>query len=148
MSGIVIRPVEQRDNPQIAAIIRRVMPEFGASGPGFAINDPEVDGMYEAYQTPGSKFFVIEEGSRILGIGGVGPLKGDAGSICELQKMYFLPELRGKGYGRKMIEKILEVARELGYSQCYLETLSGMNAAQHLYEEFGFVQIDHRSEEH
>jgi putative acetyltransferase len=40
-----IRPIEARDDATIAAIIRRVMPECGANGCGFAISDPEVDWM-------------------------------------------------------------------------------------------------------
>ena len=36
-----IRPIEARDDAAIAAIIRSVMPEFGACGSGFAINDPD-----------------------------------------------------------------------------------------------------------
>src|SRR5665213_2737281 len=47
-----IRPIEPRDNVAMAAIIRSVMPEFGADGPGFAIHDAEVDTMYEAYAQP------------------------------------------------------------------------------------------------
>ena len=33
-----LRPIEARDDAAIAAIIRSVMPEFGAGGEGFAIN--------------------------------------------------------------------------------------------------------------
>ena len=44
-----IRPVRAADDPVLARIIRTVMPEFGACGNGFAINDPEVDYMHRAY---------------------------------------------------------------------------------------------------
>ena len=43
-----LRPIEPGDDAAIAAIIRTVMPQFGASGEGFAINDPEVDWMTRA----------------------------------------------------------------------------------------------------
>ena len=43
-----IRPIAPTDDAAMAAIIRAVMPEFGASGDGFAINDPEVDWMSRA----------------------------------------------------------------------------------------------------
>jgi putative acetyltransferase len=45
----VLRTIRPGDNPQVAGIIRSVMTEFGAVGPGFSIMDPEVDHMYEAY---------------------------------------------------------------------------------------------------
>ncbi|HVH43293.1 MAG TPA: MarR family transcriptional regulator [Labilithrix sp.] len=35
-----IRPIAARDRPAVARLIRTVMPEFGATGPGFAILDP------------------------------------------------------------------------------------------------------------
>ena len=52
MPNYVIRPIEPRDEAAVATIIRKVMPEFGAVGEGFAINDPEVDWMHRAYSTP------------------------------------------------------------------------------------------------
>lgn len=120
------------------------MPEFGASGPGFAINDAEVDCMYETYTRPGSRYYVIDDGARVLGGGGVAPLSGLAaneGPTCELRKMYYLAEIRGRGMGRQLLSQCLTAARELGYCRCYLETLSGMDAAQHLYKSFGFVPL-------
>ena len=50
----LIRPIRPADDASVAAIIRAVMPEFGADGPGFAIHDPEVDHMSDAYARPGS----------------------------------------------------------------------------------------------
>ncbi len=139
-----LRPIRPADNAAVAAIIRAVMPEFGASGPGFAINDAEVDCMFETYNRPGSRYFVIDDGARVLGGGGIAPL-ADIGSgappTCELRKMYYLPEARGRGLGRQMITACLAAARELGYQRCYLETLTGMDTAQHLYQSFGFEKL-------
>jgi putative acetyltransferase len=139
-----LRPIRPADNAAVAAIIRAVMPEFGACGPGFAINDAEVDCMFEAYSRPGSRYFVIDDGSRVLGGGGIAPLP-DLGPgeppTCELRKMYYLPEVRGRGLGRQMIAACLAAARELGYRRCYLETLTGMDTAQHLYQSFGFEKL-------
>ncbi|MBI4911284.1 MAG: GNAT family N-acetyltransferase [Acidobacteria bacterium] len=117
------------------------MPEFGADGPGFAIHDPEVDGMHAAYSRPGCAYFVVEAGGRVLGGGGVAPLEGGPQGVCELRKMYFLPELRGRGAGRALLERCLEEARRLGYARCYLETLTGMDAAQALYARAGFQKL-------
>lgn len=136
-----IRPVAASDSSTVAAIIRSVMPEFGADGPGFAIHDNEVGDMFSAYARPGCAYFVVEADGRILGGAGVAPLDGEAG-VCELRKMYFLPELRGCGAGGALMHRCLDAARKLGYERCYLETLTGMDAAQKLYERFGFVRID------
>lgn len=136
-----IRPIEPRDNPTVAAIIRRVMPEFGADGPGFAIHDVEVDTMYESYSAPRSAYFVVDRAGVIVGGGGVAPLAGGDPGVCELRKMYFLPEARGIGAGTAMMERCLAAARGFEFTTCYLETLTGMDAAQSLYRRFGFQQI-------
>ena len=137
-----IEPIAQADDAQMAAIIRTVMPEFGASGCGFAINDPEVDWMSRAYAGPRSAYFVVRRDGRVLGGGGVAPLEGGDPDTCELRKMYFLPEARGLGAGAAMMERCLEAARALGFRRCYLETLTGMDAAMRLYERSGFRRID------
>jgi putative acetyltransferase len=78
----------------------------------------------------------------VSGGGGIAPLDGGAREVCELRKMYFLPELRGLGVGRRVLDRCLATARELGYRQCYLETLTGMDAAKRLYERTGFRRLD------
>jgi putative acetyltransferase len=136
-----LRPITAADDAAVATVIRSVMPEFGASGPGFAIHDPEVDHMSTAYARARCAYFVVELAGQVAGGGGIAPLDGGAPDICELRKMYFLPALRGRGAGRALIERCLEAAREAGFRQCYLETLTGMDAAQRLYERNGFTRI-------
>ena len=125
----------------MAQVIRTVMPEFGASGPGFALGDPEVGQLSTAYARPRAAYFVLERAGRIVGGGGIAPLDGGDHDVCELRKMYFLPEVRGHGQGRRLLRHCLEVARALGYRRCYLETLTGMDAAQHLYRQAGFEPL-------
>ena len=141
MSDYLIRPIEPGDDGAVAAIIRVVMPEFGACGQGFAINDPEVDWMSRAYAGPRCAYFVVEREGRVLGGGGVAPLEGGDEDTCELRKMYFLPEARGLGAGAAMMRRCLDAARAIGFRRCYLETLSGMDAAMRLYERSGFRRI-------
>jgi putative acetyltransferase len=138
-----IRPIDASDDAAIAAIIRRVMPEFGADGPGFAIHDAEVDAMSRAYARPRCAYFVIERDGTVQGGGGIAPLEHGDAATCELRKMYFLPTLRGLGAGRVLIARCLETARGLGFARCYLETLTGMDAAQALYVANGFLRIEH-----
>ena len=140
-ASFVLRPIRPDDDAAIAAIIRTVMPEFGADGPGFAIHDAEVDHMARAYATPGAAYFVVERDGVVEGGGGVAALAGGEPGVCELRKMYFLPSLRGLGAGRALIERCLDAARALGYRHCYLETLGGMHGAQRLYEATGFQRI-------
>lgn len=136
-----IRCIESRDDSALAAIIRTVMPEFGAGGAGFAIHDAEVAAMYAAYSQPRSAYFVVRIDDRVVGGGGVAPLEHGDSDVCELRKMYFLSEARGLGAGHAILTRCLDAAREFGFKRCYLETLTGMDAAQHLYRGHGFSPL-------
>ena len=137
-----IRQIIKEDNPAVATIIREVMPEFGAVGCGFSSEDAEIDSMFKAYSGPGASFFVIEQNGNVLGCGGLAPLAGGDGTVCELRKMYFLPELRGSGLGSQLLQRILQAARDAVFLRCYLETLGSMAGARHLYQKHGFKVID------
>jgi len=136
-----IRPVAPSDNAQIAEIIRTVMPEFGANRAGFAIHDQEVDNMFSAYSGPRCSYFVCEMDGRIIGGGGIAPLEGGDEDTCELKKMYFLPEARGKGLGQQVLQRCLIAAKDKGFRYCYLETFNTMKDAMKLYAKNGFIKI-------
>ncbi len=137
-----IRKIQKEDNKSVKDIIKKVMPEFGAGGDGFAINDPEVERMFEAYNENRHVYFVAEKDGITLGGAGIAPLKGAGETVCELQKMYLLPESRGLGLGKKMIEACMSEAKEMGYQTCYLETLEHMEQARKLYEKNGFSKLE------
>jgi len=138
---ISTRPLQSADNPALASIIRNVLMEFGIAGPGFACNDPETDSMYETYLPQGSCYLVLEQDGKVLGGAGIAALKGGERGICELQKMYLLPEGRGRGQGRVLITTLLTEAEQLGYRYCYLETMTAMTDAHRLYEKVGFIRL-------
>lgn len=141
MAEALIRPIEERDDGAVAAVIRDVMPSFGACGAGFALGDAEVDAMSAAYAAPRSAYFVVEEAGKVVGGAGIAPLAGGDADTCELRKMYFLPAARGRGLGARMLRRCLETARALGFRRCYLETLTGMDDAMRLYERAGFRRL-------
>ena len=139
---MLIRKIEKPDNELIAQIIRAVMTEFGAVGPGYSIEDPEVDSMFETYSVPSSIYYILEEEKRVIGGGGIAPLAGSAAkdATCELKKMYFLDEARGKGYGKLLGEMLLVDAARKGYRRVYIETLETMSVANKLYQTLGFCR--------
>ena len=136
---LTFRPIRPEDDAAVADLIHKVMPEFGADGPGFALHDPEVDHMSAAYATPGAAYFVVVDPTgRVVGGAGLAALTDGAAGVCELRKMYFLPEARGRGMGEALLRHCLAVAKALGYGTCYLETLTGMDGALKLYGKVGF----------
>ncbi len=86
-------------------------------------------------------YFVVENENEIIGGAGISPLDNHEGNTCELQKMYFMPDARGKGLGSEMMTKCLEFAKQAGFDQCYLETLPYMDDARKLYRKVGFKSI-------
>ncbi|MFN4027802.1 MULTISPECIES: GNAT family N-acetyltransferase [Flavobacterium] len=141
MSHIIIREIQKEDNPQIAAVIREVFTVDNYPKTGTAFADVQLDFMFETYDKPRAVYFVVENEGKIIGGGGISPLDNSTENICELQKMYFLQEARGKGFGIQMIQLCLQKATEFGYEKCYLETLPEMKAAQHLYQKAGFEYL-------
>ena len=79
---------------------------------------------------------------KIVGGAGIGEVEGCPG-ICELQKMYCLPEARGTGAAHRLMETALDYARKY-YGKCYLETFSNMIPAQKFYRKHGFELTDRR----
>lgn len=141
-----IRPMKAADRDEVATLIRTVMPEFGAKGPGYAIEDTEVDDMFDAYREPRCGYFVVtregKNGDVVVGGGGFAPLAGGDKGTCELRKMYFYRELRGLGVGQDLLALCMDGARKAKFSRMYLETLTKMDQARALYEKNGFVCLE------
>jgi putative acetyltransferase len=141
MLGLTIREIQKQDNQQIAIVIRQVLIEHDVPKVGTAYADPQLDFMFETYQQTKSIYFVVENDGKIIGGAGVSQLENSDENTCELQKMYFLEEARGKGIGFAMMEKCLAKASEFGYEKCYLETMPNMHDAQKLYTKVGFEYL-------
>lgn len=141
MENYSIRKIKKEDNPSVAALIRAVFDELNIPKVGTAYEDPYLDLMFEEYSKPKSVYFVVEKEGKILGCAGIAPLENEALTICELQKMYFLPETRGLGIGSQMMATCLQSAKDFGFEKCYLETMPFMLDAQKLYKKVGFEYI-------
>lgn len=139
---MLIRKIKKEDNAQIANVIRAIFHELDAPKVGTAYADPILDTLYEVYQMPRSVYYVVENDGKVVGGCGIAPLENGEPAVCELQKMYFAPEIRGTGFAEKIIEKCLEFAKTQDFELCYIETLSFMTTAQKLYKRLGFENID------
>lgn len=137
-----IRSLQEKDNATIAQIIREVSKEFGlAAESGFAVADPILDNLYQVYSQPNAQYWVIEnKQGDILGGGGLSPLMGDRETL-EIQKMYFLPEIRGLGFAKQILEQCFSFTLAQGYRSCYLETTASLWQAVKLYEKLGFQHL-------
>lgn len=139
---MIFRKIKANDNAEIAAVIRKVFIDNNLPKTGTAFADQHLDSLFEIYSKPKSVYYVLEEDGKIIGGCGVAPLDNCTENICELQKMYFLPQARGIGMGTKMMNVCLQEATEFGFESCYLETLPVMIDAQKLYNKVGFKYLD------
>ena len=85
-----------------------------------------------------AKYFVAVVDGKIVGGGGIYPTDGLDTDTCELVKMYLLPEARGLGLGKTLIEKCIATAKESGFKKIYLETMPELKQALNVYAKFGF----------
>ncbi len=135
-----IREIRAEDNRAVERVIRQCLVEFGADHPGTAWADPDLGRFSEIYGAPGRRYWVAVDGSGNVVAGvGIGPLPGAEG-VCELQKMYCLPEARGTGVAHRLMGRALAYGKRY-YRRCYLETLDNMTAAQRFYEGYGFTRV-------
>jgi len=137
-----IRDLRKEDNPALAKVVRDTLAEFGANHPNTVYYDPTTDKLFEVFQTPRSKYFLAELNSKIVGGGGIYPTDGLPADTCELVKMYLLPEARGYGLGKTLIEKCIEAAAQNGFKKIYLETMPELKQALSVYEKFGFKFLE------
>lgn len=137
----VIREIMTSDNKTIEQIIRNCLIEFGANHEGTAWTDPDLGRFSEIYAGEGNRYWVaVDERAQVVGGVGIGKLRG-MDDVCELQKMYCVPKVRGTGIAQELIETALDYAR-IYYTRCYLETLENMMAAQNFYEKNGFYRLE------
>ena len=105
-----IRTIEPHDNAQVEAVIRSCLIEYGANHEGTAWSDPYLGRFSEVYEPVDSEYWVaVDESGRVVGGVGIGALPGVEG-VCELQKMYCLPEARGTGVAHRLMDEALAFA--------------------------------------
>ncbi len=139
---IQIRPIEPKDNADLAKVIRGALEEFGANKPGTVYFDPSTDALFELFHnTPGSYYVVATINNQLVGGAGIYPTKNLPIGTCELVKLYLHKNARGTGLGKQLLITALEWAKENGYNQVYLESMPELSRAVTIYENLGFKRI-------
>lgn len=104
--------------------------------------EAELASLPGAYAAPGGRLLLAYVDDACAGCVALRPLKGGrAGQDCEMKRLYVRPDFRGRQISRRLVERVLQDAREIGYRRIVLDTMSSMRAAQALYRSLGFVEI-------
>lgn len=132
---ISVRAATNADCENVRKLVFGVLREYGLE-PEPGGTDTDLTDIETYYLESGGLFEVLEDaGGKLLGTVGLFPLDKET---VELRKMYFDKSLRGRGLGKKMLERMIEKSREMGFQRIYLETASVLQEAIGLYEKYGF----------
>jgi len=134
-----LREGRKGDEGAIQALVFGVLADYGLR-PDPKRTDRDLDDIEETYFDKGGAFYVLEnEEGKIVGT--LGLCRIDK-RTCELRKMYLAKAYRGRGLGKKLMEKALAEARRLGFQKMILETASVLTEAIQLYRSYGFTPYE------
>ena len=97
----------------------------------------------DLYYPPRGRLLLAREGRRLIGIGFLKPIRDE---ICEIKRMYVLPDQRGKSLGKMILTRLIDEAKEIGYAKVLLEAACFSTAALSLYRAMGFTDTDRHLE--
>ena len=93
----------------------------------------------DKFAEPDGRLLLVEVDGEIAGTISLRKIREDAG---EIKRMYVKPKFRGKKLGNLMVEKVISISEENGFSKLFLDTALFMSSAVSLYKKFGFKEID------
>jgi GNAT superfamily N-acetyltransferase len=114
-----------------------------------ALND-ELDARYPE---EGANYFDLDAEEVAAGRGaflvafiagkpvGCGAVRRIAPTVAEIKRMYVAPSARSRGVGRRILDELESIARELGATRLVLETGVRQPEALALYTRAGFTTI-------
>jgi GNAT superfamily N-acetyltransferase len=113
---------------------------------GLHLSDEEVEAAHENFKLEWPQIFGPEGRMYLATIdqepAAVAVLMPHDDGEGEIKRMFVRPGFRGTGLARRMLERLIEDAREIGYSKLRLESVSFMREAHQLYRSVGFVDSD------
>lgn len=137
--GMDIRAADlPADLPVVCLLFRQYAESLGIDL-GFQDFEAELMSLPGKYSPPRGCLLVAWNGDRAVGCVALRPIDDN---VCEMKRLYVHPDVRAQNVGRRLAERILQVARAIGYRSMYLDTLPSMTSALHLYYDLGFRPIE------
>jgi N-acetylglutamate synthase-like GNAT family acetyltransferase len=134
--------VNQAESPAQIAQARELFFEY-AESLGFSLCfqnfDKELAELPGDYALPEGRLLLAEYEGQLAGCVALHKLEP---GICEMKRLYLRPQVRGKGLGRVLAERIIAEARQIGYQRMRLDTVEPvMKDAVAMYRKLGFAEI-------
>ena len=137
---MIIRPIQPSDNLALAKIIRESIESLGLPTEGTAHSDPTTDDLFKLFKYEKSYYWVLEIDQEVVGGCGIYPTNGLPNGCCELVRFFLKEKVRGKGYGKILMQKSEETAIQFGFKSIYLESFPDMKAIA-LYEKYAYQYL-------
>lgn len=125
--------IDDLSGPAIHALLQAHLDTMAVHSPPESRHALNLEGL----RAPEITFWCVWEGAALIGCGALKQLDATHG---EIKSMHTAIAHRGKGVATRMVEHILAVARERGYTRLSLETgsMDGFAPARALYQRYGF----------
>lgn len=134
-----VRVAESADSEEVADLLDAFQAEFDEYTPGAEVLAPRV----REHIAAGLSMFLLAGPPHV----GVAQLRFreyllTGAPVCYLEELYVVPDRRGQGHGRRLMETAMSVARERGATTMELGTAVSDTAARALYESLGFTNLE------
>lgn len=101
--------------------------------------DSDLDDIENIYLKDGDFIVGLENGEVVA----MGAFKRRTLKCAEFKRLRVRPDCQRKGYGERIMRKLIELATAMGYTEAFLDTLTTNIEAQRLFEKCGFVKSGH-----
>ena len=141
---VTMRQIKPADQHPLAKLIQSVFEEYGAPLVNTVYDDPRTWHIYEEMEKEKAGYWVIECDGEVTGGCGYYPTEGLPEGYAEIVKFYLSPLVRGKGYGTRLFQYVIEEARKAGYKHLYIESFAEFADAIRMYSRHGFTELSSR----
>jgi ribosomal protein S18 acetylase RimI-like enzyme len=101
--------------------------------------DSELENLEDKYGLPDGRLYIVKVENEVAGCIGLRKIDNEN---CEMKRLYVRPSFRGHKIANKLVEKIIDDAKRIGYKSMLLDTLPFLEGAIHLYKKFGFYEVE------
>ncbi len=132
----LIRDWQAKDRAEAAELIHSVLSEYSLSWEPHGA-DRDVLQVEECYFQSGGEFWVIEYQNQLVGTAAYHPIERGKNAV-EIRKMYLLPQARGCGLGKYLLQQLEATIISHGFEQIWIETATVLAEAVKLYQRHGY----------
>ncbi len=104
----------------------------------------DMDDIQKNYFENGGSFLAMFDDDEMICTGAIRRIDDET---CELKRLWLLHDYQKQGLGYRMLNELLEIARDRGYKRMWLQTdIEAQSRAVDFYKQIGFYEIPRYSD--